>query len=712
MLGKKKYILSAVLLLVLASFMVSTGIDFTNTRIMYSASDAKIIFYNTTGNDSVFVIDSDLYGNTRLIINGSTGLVNISENLTIESFNVAGFVKNNANGLLSGGNSIVIGDISAIGDARWLLLSGANANQNINIGIYNFTTSGNITASAFFGDGGNLTNQSCCEGKKGVNIETLGKNNKTLTVGIDEMYQYLDEGDTNRYVNLSTIGATSGDFFSIKHNGSHNDNHYIRINQSNIILDYIYSGGFKKYVFDGTNWIGEDIGTGDTNTNNCNIIIGSNAIGYNYGTAIGYSANASVGGTAVGANAVGTDYSVAIGLSSDADNHGVAVGNRANGIDNGIAVGDFADAHVDGSAIGNYAYGYDWGVAFGAHAEGYNWGLSIGFYSKGSDHGMALGYHADARDHGIAIGNLAGGTNYSIAIGYNSTTIGNNVTAIGSNTTNSGNGSVVIGNNATNNIAHILYTNLPIYSPAFHGDGGNLTNISGIGSNPFNQWLNTTDNASFNYLDILHDVNISGILTVDGTSHFNDGIYIGDELYSNQSNAGIETTFQDKDGNTYTVENGLLVGVMPFFCNFLIHCQADAYGKNFNSNNTQNMLDKSRHMGFNVSLYYHDNGTLAYNTGYLAEYNETASMPDRPHFDIILNVSLPSDYYNITISLNSHEDGYLYNVYYDGTYNESWINYTSGRMIWQSDLNNDGAVNGLETDLYVFRLTSSPPDNN
>lgn len=66
------------------------------------------------------------------------------------------------------------------------------------------------------------------------------------------------------------------------------------------------------------------------------------------------------------------------------------------------------------------------------------------------------------------------------------------------------------------NISGNLNASGYVKASAFHGDGGNLTNITCIGGNPFNQWLNTTDNATFDWLDIVNDANISGDLTVEG----------------------------------------------------------------------------------------------------------------------------------------------------------------------------------------------------
>jgi len=81
---------------------------------------------------------------------------------------------------------------------------------------------------------------------------------------------------------------------------------------------------------------------------------------------------------------------------------------------------------------------------------------------------------------------------------------------------------------------------------AFKGDGGNLTNITGVGSNPFNQDLNTTDNATFTYLDITYDANITGNLTAGAL--YGDGGNLTNISTDNPFNQDLNTT----DNATFT----------------------------------------------------------------------------------------------------------------------------------------------------------------
>ena len=55
-------------------------------------------------------------------------------------------------------------------------------------------------------------------GLDSINVETLS-GDKTLTPGTDEIYQYLDEGGTNRIITLDTASAAAGDRFTVRHNG-------------------------------------------------------------------------------------------------------------------------------------------------------------------------------------------------------------------------------------------------------------------------------------------------------------------------------------------------------------------------------------------------------------------------------------------------------------------------------------------------------------
>lgn len=168
-------------------------------------------------------------------------------------------------------------------------------------------------------------------GLYGINVETLA-GDKTLTPGTDKIYQYLDEGGANRIITLATAGAQAGDRFVIRHNGAYDDTHTLTVNQAATLLDWIFSGAIKEFIFDGTNWISRGIGTGEDDNKKYNL-------------AIGYEANARFMGTAIGAEAVGRSAGVAIGRGAEGYEFGVAVGSNASGINSSVAIGYYASTN-------------------------------------------------------------------------------------------------------------------------------------------------------------------------------------------------------------------------------------------------------------------------------------------------------------------------------------------------------------------------------
>ena len=111
-------------------FMCTTTVlaqrtDHEETYSSYSdMNEYTIRFYDTIGNDSIYYFDSDQYGTHIFHLNGINrsvvfyGNVTMMRNLTMSEFNVAGFVKNDASGLLSDGNSITITDIDSFTEAQ------------------------------------------------------------------------------------------------------------------------------------------------------------------------------------------------------------------------------------------------------------------------------------------------------------------------------------------------------------------------------------------------------------------------------------------------------------------------------------------------------------------------------------------------------------------------------------------------------------------
>jgi len=466
MLKKKKYILSAILLLTTASFIVSAGVDFTNTRIMYSTNDATIIFYNTTGNDSIFVINSDLYGNTRLTINGSTGLVNISENLTIESFTVAGFVKNNAFGLLSGGNGIVIGDISGPGDGRWLKVDGSNMMlgdldmntndiDNVNdLDVHNdlhvadkienlndATTYFDFDAGRirYYAGGVEILDMIATLATFGVNVtfeqNVTIDNNLTVTNNITG-YNITSNGyfigDGSLLSNLSTFWVRVG---TTLHPATNNDD--VQLNGS------LWFNGDYEFLREAIN--GNIMAFQVNDASDRDFVF----------------RNTGAGHATVGINVDNPSYPLEI-----SDDNAIMELTSDNPI---------GEAGIIFDRIGKR-----WLLTCEKEYEG-------DFILRDITNGRVV-FHIDNTTN-----------DFNLSSNFNIT------------------GNIKPAFNVTYDLGSPLMQWNNVYGNNFHGDGGNLINISGIGSNPFNQWLNTTDNATFT------DLNLTGNLTVEGTTkHYDD----------------------------------------------------------------------------------------------------------------------------------------------------------------------------------------------
>jgi len=260
----------------------------------------------------------------------------------------------------------------------------------------------------------------------GINIETLSAN-KTLNPGTDKMYQYLSTGGTNRTVYLATTTASAGDRFIIRNNDAYNSSYVLYINQGGTNLDIISAQSIKEYIFDGTNWVSGDVGTGIMYKDN-NVSIGAGAFAYTQGTAVGYSAGGYSYGAAVGFNAYGGYYGAAVGCYARGDSWGAAVGNWAYGDTWGAAVGNYANGQRWGAAVGNYAKGMRYGAALGYQA-GYNIDASADRYNVLV--GAYSGYGLTTGIGNIIIGYKAGYDStyspttgsYNILIGYNSWTL-------------------------------------------------------------------------------------------------------------------------------------------------------------------------------------------------------------------------------------------------------------------------------------------------
>jgi len=64
----------------------------------------------------------------------------------------------------------------------------------------------------------------------GINVESL-TGDKTLTPGVDKMFQFLNPNGANRTITLATTTAKPGDKFIIKNNDSYSSSYYLQIQQ-------------------------------------------------------------------------------------------------------------------------------------------------------------------------------------------------------------------------------------------------------------------------------------------------------------------------------------------------------------------------------------------------------------------------------------------------------------------------------------------------
>jgi hypothetical protein len=225
-------------------------------------------------------------------------------------------------------------------------------------------------------------------GLYGINVLNM-VGNVTLTPNVDKIYQYLNpNGSTTRTVTLATVGATAADRFIIKNTSGYvAGSRPLTIKQGATTIEIIYPGGFKNYIFDGTNWM------------NVSVETAPNALGtIGGGIMIGYAASAKSPNVGMG---------VAIGGSSFAS--GAGTGSA------GVAIGSSAGASSgDNVAIGNSAVAYGYGVAVGDASDSgvagmYNYATALGYWAKNvGDYGLCIGTYANNTKAGsIALGNAA-----------------------------------------------------------------------------------------------------------------------------------------------------------------------------------------------------------------------------------------------------------------------------------------------------------------
>ncbi len=187
-------------------------------------------------------------------------------------------------------------------------------------------------------------------GDPSINVETLAAN-KTIADG-DPRYQYLDVNGAHREVTLPP-NPTISSLFVIKYTGTEASNYQLLVKDVATTVDWLYGEQIKTFIWNGSNWVGADQGSGDSGAVN-NVALGRFSWAYNSGTAVGASAYAYNRGAGVGKGSRGQDDGAAFGVDAQGNTFGVGVGGRANGATYGIAVGYQADtnAHRYATALG------------------------------------------------------------------------------------------------------------------------------------------------------------------------------------------------------------------------------------------------------------------------------------------------------------------------------------------------------------------------
>jgi len=346
----------------------------------------------------------------------SPGTTTIGEDISTTNLTITNnlSVGNNAT---TTGNLNVLGNFSLEGIATMLSNLSISGNTSIsqNLSVSGTSTLSTTTISGTLGVGtttpsytldvaGNIRATKSLTA--GINVETLSAD-KTLTPGIDAMYQYLDEGGANRVITLATTTAKAGDRFIIRHNGAYSDTHHLEVKQGNTTLDYISAGAIKKFIFDGTNWISAENGTGENNNKTYNVAIGYNAKAYFYGTAVGYYVH-------------GHDHGAALGRFTYGFHYGAAVGAYAKGIRYGAALGYMAGRNIDSAEdryntlVGAYS-GYQITTGKGNVILGYGSGYDSTYSPTTGSYNILIGYQswtpATTTSNFLNIGGLIFGTN-------------------------------------------------------------------------------------------------------------------------------------------------------------------------------------------------------------------------------------------------------------------------------------------------------------
>lgn len=125
-----------------------------------------------------------------------------------------------------------------------------------------------------------------------INVETISAT-KTL-VYTDKLNQHLTPLASSRDVVMPSLSIEAGDYFIIKNCSAYDSAFSLIVKQSTDIIDIIYSNGVKTFIYNGTNWVSNELSSGGNLVAKENSALGARAGAYNGGVALGYDSLSSV----------------------------------------------------------------------------------------------------------------------------------------------------------------------------------------------------------------------------------------------------------------------------------------------------------------------------------------------------------------------------------------------------------------------------------
>lgn len=304
---------------------------------------------------------------------------------------------------------------SEIGGLSW---DGSNSTMYLKTttSTLGFVSGGSVGATLYTGSNGVSTNSVLNLGAPSSTNGNLQFSNSSSSSTVS----ITGTGVTSSYtINLPNGPGTAGQCLSL---GS--------VSGSVQNLDYASCGGGATPFVQGGNSFGAAGVIGTSDYNELDLMTDGHTrltVSANGNVTLASGSSLFLQGTASISNTQGYSNSEAFGLSA-------AVGGS-----NATAVGNSASASQGGTALGHNAAtsGYGASIAVGLNAVASDWSISIGEGATNTNqHGISIGAAAGAGFYGVALGEGATAAQYSVAIGAGATTTGNNQVVIGGSTAN------------------------------------------------------------------------------------------------------------------------------------------------------------------------------------------------------------------------------------------------------------------------------------